>query len=219
MLKIIDLKKSFGEQMVFANLNLEAKPGLLTILEGQNGAGKSTLFNILSGTLPKDQGQILLNESPLNSFENVAILHQDPKSSSSPSLSVMENLILFLLKSRRAKLKAAVRPETKRQVMQHLETLGLHTENFQLPMGRLSGGQRQILAFAMVTLNKAQLLLLDEPTAALDEQMSHKLMTLIKELVRSWQIPAMMISHDHGLNQKYGDKIVVLKDGHLFTSF
>ncbi len=219
MLKVIDLKKSFGDQMVLKGLSFEAQPGLLTILEGQNGAGKSTLFTILAGSLSKDEGQILLNELDLVNFrhsEKVAILEQDPKISSAPNLTVMENLILFLLKSRRASLKTAIRSETRQQVLEHLRNLDLISKHLELPMGQLSGGQRQILAFAMQSINQPSLLLLDEPTAALDPKMSHLLMKLIKKLVEKWNIPAVMISHDHELNQSYGDKIIELRDGQIF---
>ena len=102
----------------------------------------------------------------------------------------------------------------KEEIISHLTKLGLDYErHLDKPLGNLSGGQRQILAFAMATLYKPRLLLLDEPTAALDDQSSHQLMKLIKKLVSTWDIPALMISHDHSLNLAYADSIIVLQDG------
>jgi putative tryptophan/tyrosine transport system ATP-binding protein len=220
MLKVSHLKKSYDQRAILNDISLTACEGQLTILEGQNGAGKSTLFGILVGIIPSDGGTILLHgveqstRSAIKRAHSIAILQQDPKSSSAPSLSVVENCALALLKQKRASLKSALSQKTIECVARHLESLGLDfAPQLYLPMGQLSGGQRQILAFAMATINRPQLLLLDEPTAALDENSSHLLMRLIKKMIKIWQIPALMISHDHALNQQYGDQIIQLVDG------
>jgi ABC-type uncharacterized transport system ATPase component len=98
-------------------------------------------------------------------------------------------------------------------VTSHLASLGLDfCRDLHRTMSDFSGGQRQILAFAMATICQPRLLLLDEPTAALDEKSSQQLMSLVKMMVAKWQIPAVMISHDHNLNQQYGNVILVLAD-------
>jgi putative ABC transport system ATP-binding protein len=225
MLKICGITKSFGEHSVLAGVDFSAEDGLLTILEGQNGAGKSTLFNILSGTLSPDKGSICLDDFDIAAISArdraafMAVLKQDPKTSSSPTLSVFENCALANLKNRSATLALALRESVRHQIIQHLSSLELDfTKHLDRPMGELSGGQRQILAFAMATMIKPRLLLLDEPSAALDEKSSHLLMRLIKRLISQWQIPAVMISHDHGLNQNYGDKIKILENGVILPS-
>lgn len=220
MLKIIKLKKSFAEHEILKGASFEAQSGKLTILEGQNGAGKSTLFNILVGNLSADEGQIILDDlditarKALERAHQIAILKQDPKASSAPNLSILENCALALLKNRRPGLSYALKADIKAQIQAHLKNLGLNYAHvWDKAMGTLSGGQRQIIAFAMATMYKPELLLLDEPTAALDDASTHLLMKLVKELITAWNIPAVMISHDHALNQNYGDKIVVLKEG------
>jgi len=220
MLKIINLKKSFAEHEILKGASFEAKSGELTILEGQNGAGKSTLFNILVGNLSADRGQIILNsqditaQQALQRSQQIAILKQDPKASSAPNLSILENCALALLKNKRPTLSYALKTNIKKHIQTHLKNRGLHYEYmWDKAMGTLSGGQRQIIAFAMATMYKPKLLLLDEPTAALDDASTHLLMKLVKELIATWSIPAVMISHDHALNQKYGDKIIILKEG------
>jgi len=220
MLKILNIKKTFGDREILKKINFEAASGHLTILEGQNGAGKSTLFNILIGNMKADSGNILLDDIAINDFpaikraSDIAILKQDPKLSSAPSLSVMENCALALLKNSTAGLKPALNIRVRKKIIEHLKSLKLAFKDMlDLPIGMLSGGQRQILAFAMATMIKPKLLLLDEPSAALDDDSSQLLLVLIKGMVKEWNIPALMISHDHALNQAYGDKIVVLKDG------
>lgn len=226
MLELVNIKKSFGERSILCGVNLKAARGQLSILEGENGTGKSTLFSILSGILLQDEGAILLDDQDLSVLPALeraslmAILKQDPKASSSPALSLMENCALAWLKNRRAGFKSSLSKDTKEKILNHLADLELNIEPGMLTrkMGELSGGQRQIYAFAMATINKPKLLLLDEPTAALDEKSSHLLMRLIRSLVKKWQIPAIMISHDHGLNQEYGDAIVILREGLIVDS-
>lgn len=221
MLNIINLTKSFGKQIVLKNINFSAQKAKLTILEGKNGAGKSTLFNILMGSIKSDSGRIILGNHDITNYSQekkaliMAILKQDPKASSAPSLSVIENLVLFNLKNHNASLKKALRPLIKEHMIAHLDYLNISFASSCLdePVGNLSGGQRQILAFAMATLIKPQLLLLDEPTAALDESSTYLLMNLIKKLIVLWNIPAIMISHNHELNNSYADTIIKLKDG------
>lgn len=220
MLKVSHIKKSFDEQIILRDVSFEAHRGKLTILEGQNGAGKSTLFNLLVGILSPDQGKIYLGDKDLSKLSalersrDIAILKQDPKASSLPSMSLWENCAFALLKNKNSNFKNALSIETKTQIINHLEQLQIdYKQLLDKPLGKLSGGQRQILAFAMATCNRPQLLLLDEPSAALDDRSSQQLMKLVKKLISAWDIPALMISHDHALNQSYGDAIILLKDG------
>lgn len=225
MLSLINLKKSFDSKPILKDINFDAQNGLLTVIEGQNGAGKSTLFNIITGLLHQDAGEIILNQvslSHLSAIERapyMAILKQDPKASSVESLSVMENMALALLKDRKAALKNALSVNAKQRIRDHLVYLGLGLAiDLNLPMSHLSGGQRQLIAFAMAVLTKPQILLLDEPTAALDENSGQSLMQLVKRLIKEWQIPAVMICHDRKLNREYADKILILENGSIIPS-
>jgi len=223
MLSINKIKKAFAEKLILKDITFQAKEGELTIIEGKNGAGKSTLFAIIAGQIMADEGSIKLKDLDLVKIPAIkrakflSILHQDPNASSISSFSIKDNLILASLKSRRASLKSISTDEYEKMVKSHLEDLGLSDfiHDTHRSMSDLSGGQRQILSFAMATLDRPEFLLLDEPTAALDEKSSHFLMKLIKRLITLWNIPAVMISHDHALNREHGDSFLTLIEGKI----
>ncbi len=222
MLTITNIKKSFGDNAVLVDINLEAQEGALTVIEGKNGAGKSTLFNILCGLVDADAGTIMLNDvamhglSAINRAPYLAIIRQDPGASSVLTFSLLDNFALAMLKGRRAQLTYARNAKTIERAHAHLLELGLDfARDLQKPLRDFSGGQRQIIAFAMATLHHPSLLLLDEPTAALDEHAAITLMETVKRLIARFNIPAIMISHDHDINKRYADAIYLLADGHL----
>ena len=223
MLKLCGIHKSFAHKPVLKDINLSAKPGELTAFLGKNGAGKSTLLSIITGALPLDGGHIYLfdqeitHKSAQERALMMAILKQDPKMMTASSLTVEENLILASLKGAHAKLAMGLSEKRRASLRQHLRDLHIDDALLDAPMNGLSGGQRQIIAFAMAVMKRPSLLLLDEPTAALDEQASHTLMTLIKELIQKWSIPAIMICHDKALVDQFADAVHELKDGILNT--
>lgn len=220
-LQVTHIRKSFDQTEVLRDVTFRAECKELTILEGQNGAGKSTLFHVIAGSMTADGGEILLGScdigrmSALLRSHYLAVLQQDPKAGTIPSLTVMENLLLAWLKNRRPSLKKANDEEARSRIRHHLEDLGLAIASLDGKVSDLSGGQRQIIAFAMATLVRPRALLLDEPTAALDDESCHTLMKLVKRKVVEWQIPAVMISHDHDLNRLYGDKTLLLRRGEI----
>lgn len=227
MLKVIGLKKSFPTVTILRDINFSAEASCLTVIEGRNGVGKSTLFNILCGIVSEDDGNIILNARYLNEIgpskraRHLAFLRQDPSASSVMTFTVLENFALSLLKTERVRLRNACSTRVKNEVTEHLNRLGLYfVKDLDQPLSHFSGGQRQMLAFAMTTFSKPDLLLLDEPTAALDAKAAIKMMDLIKRFLCAWNIPSVMISHDHDLNRKYADAIYILEDGLLsrFTS-
>jgi putative tryptophan/tyrosine transport system ATP-binding protein len=225
MLKVANLKKHFLDKSVLRNISFDANNAELTVIEGKNGAGKTTLFNILSGIIADDGGSITLDALDLRSLSaaerslHFAVLRQDPASSTVIAFSVIENCALAMLKARYAGLHVACGRAVRHAAMQHFAALGLdYVDNLDQPLTYFSGGQRQMQAFALATIKKPSILLLDEPTAALDEQAAAKLMELVKRFLATWQIPAIMISHDHDLNRRYADVIYVLHNGELIPS-
>jgi putative ABC transport system ATP-binding protein len=220
------LKKCFLSKPILRDISFEVKAGTLSVIEGKNGVGKSTLFNILSGLIVEDGGAMTLADINLSTLSAkkratyIAVLRQDPKTSTVGTMSVLENCALALLKNRRAGLWHATSNDIKEKACVHLASLGLHyASDLKRPLLYFSGGQRQLLVFAIATLHKPSLLLLDEPSAALDEEAAKMMMNIIKRFVHIWNIPAVMISHDHELNRVYADHIYTLQDGMLQKNY
>ena len=179
-------------------------------------------MNILAGNLVVDEGDILLegnsikNTSVRKRAKDIARVFQDPKMGTAPRMTVAENLLI-------AKYRGEKRGLKSRQIH-------LYTEEFQglierisnglekhldTPAGLLSGGQRQALSLLMATLKRPELLLLDEHTAALDPKTSVALMELTDEFVTGDHLTALMITHHMEDALKYGNRLIVMKDGQI----
>ena len=227
LLSIEGIHKTFeagtvNENHVLKGLDLQVEEGDFISVIGGNGAGKSTLMNILAGNLVVDEGDSLLegnsikNTSVRKRAKDIARVFQDPKMGTAPRMTVAENLLI-------AKYRGEKRGLKSRQIH-------LYTEEFQglierisnglekhldTPAGLLSGGQRQALSLLMATLKRPELLLLDEHTAALDPKTSVALMELTDEFVTGDHLTALMITHHMEDALKYGNRLIVMKDGQI----
>ncbi|MGT2926610.1 ABC transporter ATP-binding protein [Streptococcus cuniculipharyngis] len=193
----------------------------LTILGG-NGAGKSTLFNVIAGTLMLTSGSISIlgqdvTQLPAQSrAKYLARVFQDPKMGTAPRMTVAENLLI-------AKFRGEKRGLVSRKIQDYTDEFqgligkignGLE-KHLETPAGLLSGGQRQALSLLMATVKRPDLLLLDEHTAALDPKTSQSLMALTNQFVQGDQLTALMITHHMEDALKYGNRLLVMKDGKI----
>lgn len=225
MLKINNLFKSFNmgtenELKVFEGFDLNINAGECTGILGANGCGKSTLFNIISGVLSQESGDIILNNVNINKFKEneraqfIGRVHQNPSMGVSPSLTILENISLSDKKCQKFGLKRLINKSKIEEFRIILKTLDLGLENkLDTEVKFLSGGQRQSLSLLMATLKKPELLLLDEHTAALDPKTSRLIMDKTQELIKTHSITTMMISHNVRDAIKYSDRIVMLDKG------
>lgn len=227
MLKINNLSKRFNvgtdnELNVFENFNLKINAGECTGILGANGCGKSTLFNIISGVLMQDGGNIIINDININNLKEnerakfIGRVHQNPSMGVSPSLTILENISLSDKKCQKFGLKRLINKNKIEEYKEILKTLDLGLENkLNTEVKFLSGGQRQSLSLLMATLKKPQLLLLDEHTAALDPKTSRLIMDKTQELIKSHSITTMMISHNVRDAINYSDRIIMLDKGNV----
>lgn len=227
MLTIKNLVKNFNEGTeneinIFNGFNLQVNESEFVAVLGSNGCGKSTLFNLISGSLKDNGGNIILGGEDISQMKEeeragkIGKVHQDPSKGVSPSLTILENLSLAAKKSEKFSLRRLIRKENKEKFIEMLKELDLGLENkLNTQVKFLSGGQRQALSLIMATMKKPELLLLDEHTAALDPKTSRMIMTKTKQLINKQKITAMMISHNLRDAIKYSDRIIMLDKGRV----
>jgi putative ABC transport system ATP-binding protein len=227
MLEIKNMSKSFNigtdnETNIFTNFDFHIARGECTGILGANGCGKSTLFNIISGAIVQEEGDIILNGENINHRKEnerakfIGRVHQNPSAGVSPSLTILENISLSDKKCQKFGLRKLINKNKISEYREILSTLDLGLENkLDTEVKFLSGGQRQSLSLLMATMNKPELLLLDEHTAALDPKTSRLIMEKTKELIDTYSITTMMISHNVRDAIKYSDRIVMLDKGRV----
>lgn len=214
------------ETRILQGINLTINPGDFITIVGTNGAGKSTLFNVIGGNLIADRGQVLHNGIDITHQDQVARtrflarVFQDPKQGTAPRMTVAENL---LLATKRGQARRLVPRHLHRQLPQ-FRALAQTTHNgleqrLATATGALSGGQRQALSFLMATLQRPDILLLDEHTAALDPHTSATLMQATDERIRHDHLTALMITHHMADAIQYGNRLIVLKAGQITATF
>jgi len=221
-LSIEALGKSFTAP-VLIDVSLILGPGEILGLVGENGAGKTTLVNILTGSLPRDGGNILLDgesyepSSPRDGISaGVSCVAQEL--SIIDFLSVAENILLKELPSSRAII---LRDELHTRARQMLDRVGLAQIKPNWKAERLSLAENQLLELAKALATRCRLLLLDEPTSALTSQQADRLHNVVRELATQGT-SIIYISHRLDDVLEIADSVAVLRDGrcvaHGFSS-
>ncbi len=227
MIKFTNVYKSFTDDAgqvnaLIKDLNIEFNPGEFAVIIGANGSGKSTLLNIIAGLVYPDKGTIVLEQQEIQQLKTyerskyVARIFQNPLQGSVAELTVMENMRLAYLRDQAKGLKLGIDAAFKSKVKDAISTLKLGLENkTEQKMGTLSGGQRQALTLIMATLCDAKVLLMDEPTAALDPKSAHSLMENASKLIKEKQLTTLMVTHNMREAVNYGSRLLMMKEGRV----
>ncbi|MCI3917816.1 ABC transporter ATP-binding protein [Streptococcus intermedius] len=210
------------EKIILNDVSLDIfEHDFITILGG-NGAGKSTLFNVIAGTLPLTSGDIYILGENVTSFspekraKYLSRVFQDPKMGTAPRMTVAENLLIAKFRGEKRRLVPRRLKRYRKEFQEIIEKIGNGLEkHLDTPIEFLSGGQRQALSLLMATLKRPELLLLDEHTAALDPKTSVALMELTDDFVQRDQLTALMITHHMEDALKYGNRLIVMKEGQI----
>ena len=208
IIKIENLSKSFGEKVVLDNINLDIKRGEFVTLLGPSGCGKTTLLRMLAGFTQPDEGAITMEDKdilsmpphqrPLNTvFQRYALF---------PHLNVYENIAFGL------KLKKVESKEIDKRVRKALKMVSM-TDYEDRDVNSLSGGQQQRVAIARAIVNQPQVLLLDEPLAALDLKMRKDMQMELKDMHKTLGITFVYVTHDQEEALTLSDTIVVMSEG------
>ena len=213
---------SVDEKVALNDLSLTLRDGDFVTVIGGNGAGKSTMQNAICGTWLPDSGHILLDGVDVTSLPEhkrakyLGRVYQDPMMGTAARLQMEENLALAARRGKRRTLRPGIVRSERENYRKLLETLGLGLETrLSAKVGTLSGGQRQALTLLMATLQKPQLLLLDEHTAALDPRTAAKVMELTERIVKENHLTTLMITHNMRDAIQYGNHLVMLHEGRV----
>ena len=190
------LTKRFGSRVALDRVSFSLGRGELVGLVGPNGAGKTTLLSVLAGVLAPDEGSLSLSGTVGWVPQAVALYSR---------LSVAENLRLFARLERIGDIEAAV--------ARMLEQTGL-ADRADEPAGRLSGGNRQRVNLALGLLGDPAVLLLDEPTAALDPEQRERLWGFVGSLAAR-DTTVLFSSHELSEVERHAGRVLALKDGRL----
>ncbi|KRM26347.1 MULTISPECIES: ABC transporter ATP-binding protein [Limosilactobacillus] len=224
--KTIVNKGTSNETTILKGINLKINEGDFITIVGTNGAGKSTLFNVIGGNLRADFGEIVHNGHDITKTTEeqrttfLARVFQDPKLGTAPRMTVAENLLLATKRGERRHLTLRKLKENMARFTKLAATMNNGLENrMATATGALSGGQRQALSFLMATLKRPDILLLDEHTAALDPHTSQNLLHATNERITQDHLTALMITHHLEDAIKYGNRLIVLKDGQIKADY
>lgn len=211
---------TINETQVFNNFNLEIEKGQFVSVVGSNGSGKTTMLNLIAGNMEPTNGDILLEgKSILNLAEYershfIGRVFQDPGKSTSPSMTILENMALADNKGQTFGLQRGVNKKRQNYYRTQLEQLQLGLEDkLDVKVGALSGGQRQALSLLICTLTPIQLLILDEHTAALDPKTSETIMELTNKLIQEKGLTTLMVTHNLRFAVEYGNRLLMMNKG------
>ncbi len=209
-LHITQLDKSYAQQTIIHNINLNIQQGEFLALLGPSGSGKSTILKLLAGIEAPDRGEIRLAERLLNPVpahqREIVLLFQQPYLF--PFLSVAEN-IGFGLKARRESSK-----QIKQKVAELLDLVELSGIEQRKPQ-QLSGGQQQRVALARALAVQPKVLLLDEPLSSLDPEIRVSLQGVIARLHRELQMTTIIVTHDLSEALALAQRTALLINGSL----
>ena len=219
VLRVEKVAKRFGPVVALRDVSLNLRKGEVLGLLGDNGAGKSTLMKIICGFETPDTGQMFLRGEPYEPksvdharslgidtvYQDLALVDQ---------LSVYQNMFLRREKVHRPLpflANRAMRAETRKA----LDEIGINIPRLNSPVARLSGGQRQAIAVARTVYSEADILLLDEPLAAMGAKEGSRILDLIERLKKSGEVSIIMVLHNYVHVLASCDRVNLIQDGSI----
>jgi branched-chain amino acid transport system ATP-binding protein len=229
LLEVNDVRRSFGGLVAVNRVSFSVHPGRIKAVIGPNGAGKTTLFNIISGLLKADAGQVTFKDRSITGFKPYQIARAGiSRTFQNPSLffqmSVLENVMVGRHRCSGREFAACClrlpgQPKEERSIREaalaQLDYVGLaHLAGF--PAGGLSFGQRRMVELARALATDPELLLLDEPASGLNTREKENLGALIRR-IRDRGVTVLLVEHDMTLVMDLSDDILVLHNGTIIA--
>lgn len=219
MIQLHDICKSFHQNVILENINLEINQGEIYGIIGASGAGKSTLLRIMNLLEKPDSGEVIIHNKTLNTLRNKD-LREARKSIGMifqhfqliQNKTVYENIEVAL------KLANYPKKDRKMRVEECLQFVGLLGLQKQYP-AQLSGGQKQRVAIARAIANKPTVLLCDEPTSALDPHTTEEVLSLLQNINSQLGVTIVIVSHEMRVIKSLCERVTVLENGRIYDTF
>jgi putative ABC transport system ATP-binding protein len=215
-------KGKVNEVTALHDVSLEINAGEFVIVIGANGSGKTALLNVIGGAAQPTAGIIEINKTNVTALPEhkrskwVARVFQNPYNGTAPDLTILDNFRLAALRTKQKKISVGINAAFKRTVQEKIALLGMGLENkVERLMGSLSGGQRQALTLLMSIMDDTSILLLDEPTAALDPKTAQVILNIADKLIKDFKLTALLVTHNLKDAQQYGNRLIQMREGKI----
>jgi putative tryptophan/tyrosine transport system ATP-binding protein len=228
-LENIDLyfnRNSVNENHALKDISVQIEEKQFTVVIGPNGSGKTSLLNCIAGTAFPQNGNIYINGTDIRNKTDyqralyISRIFQNPLNGTAADLSIIENFRLAFLRSKRKGLTTGTGKKFENLVKEKISFLKLGLENdIYKPMGTLSGGQRQALTLVMAIMDDCKIILLDEPTAALDPRASEIVMEKTDQLISTYGLTALLVTHHLKDAIRFGNRLLMMKEGKIVKDF
>ncbi len=201
-------------------VSLQINGGEFLVIVGPNGSGKTTLLDMVAGSVLPNTGKVHIDGHDVTKLPDykrsrwIARVFQNPMSGTASDLSILDNFRLAAIRTQSKGLSIGINEAFKKQVKEKISTLDMGLENkIEQQMGTLSGGQRQALTLLMSVMDTCKVLLLDEPTAALDPRSAEIVMRTADKLIKDYKLTAILITHNLKDAFNYGNRIILMGEG------
>ncbi|HWB62377.1 MAG TPA: ATP-binding cassette domain-containing protein [Chitinophagales bacterium] len=230
MIELQNIRKVFNpgtanqmEALKGVNLNITA--GEFVVIVGANGSGKTTLLNIISGSEICTSGKVLIDGNDVTGLPDyrrsrwIARVFQNPLTGTAPDLSILDNFRLAAIRTQSKGLRIGVNGNFRKIVKEKIAMLGMGLEDkVDREIGALSGGQRQALTLLMSVMDETKILLLDEPTAALDPRSAATVMNTAQKLIKDYGFTSILITHNLKDAHQYGNRLIQMNEGEVIKN-
>ena len=222
MLELRDISKvyspgSVNEHVLFRHFNLTVEDGQFISVVGSNGSGKTSMLNLICGSIPADEGKIIINGKDITRvrehkrYRTIGRVYQNPAMGTCGNMTLLENMAMADNKNRPYNITPGINRRRVEEYRAMLHELGLGLEDkLGVPVSSLSGGQRQALSLLMTTL-----LILDEHTAALDPKTAEIILQLTGRIVKEKKLTTLMVTHNLRYALEYGNRLIMMHEGNI----
>jgi glutamate transport system ATP-binding protein len=214
LVELAGVRKSFGDNLVLDDIDLQIDRGSAVVVAGPSGSGKSTMLRCINGLESIDEGSIRFDGQPVASTgreiygirAQIGMVFQ--QFNLFPHMTVLENITLAPLE-----VGDAGRERAERRARELLERVGIPEKADDYPAD-LSGGQQQRVAIARAMAVEPKLMLFDEPTSALDPEMIREVLDVMRDLARAG-MTMIVVTHEMGFAREVCDRVVFIDDGRI----